>query len=98
VGSRRLWFNPLAEAELQDAAAWYEDRLVGLGARFLAAVRHKTDEILESPTRWPLARGTRRVLMGRYPYAIVYREVSTDAVEIVAVAHVKRRPGYWANR
>lgn len=36
--------------------------------------------------------------MGRFPYAIVYREVSEEEVEIVAVAHLKRRPGYWTGR
>ena len=49
MASRRLRFNPLAEAELQDAASWYEERVGGLGARFIAAVRHRTGEIVESP-------------------------------------------------
>lgn len=70
----------------------------GLGARFIAAIRHRTSEILESPRRWPVIRGARRVLVGAYPYAIVYREVSDDEIEIVAVAHLKRRQGYWAPR
>ena len=75
VASRNLRFNPLAEAELQDAASWYEERVGGLGARFVAAVRHRASEIIESPHRWPLIRGVRRVLVGAYPYAIIYREV-----------------------
>lgn len=88
----------MAEAELQDAAAWYDERSPGLGLRFVVAVRTKSDEILESPQRWALAAGSRRVLMGRFPYAIVYREVSEEEIEIVAVAHLKRRPGYWTGR
>jgi plasmid stabilization system protein ParE len=98
VASRRLRFNPLAEAELQDAASWYEERVGGLGARFIAAIRHRANEILESPQRWPLLRGIRRVLVGAYPYAIIYREISDDEIEIVAVAHLNRRQGYWAQR
>src|SRR5882672_11347212 len=54
VASRRLRFNPMAEAELQDAAAWYDERSSGLGLRFVLAVRRKSDEILESPQRWPV--------------------------------------------
>jgi len=87
----------MAEAELQDAAAWYDERSPGLGLRFVLAVHAKTDEIGETPQRWPLAAGTRRVLMGRFPYALVYREVA-DEIEIVAVAHLHRRPAYWSQR
>jgi plasmid stabilization system protein ParE len=87
----------MAEAELQDAAAWYDERSPGLGLRFVLAVRAKVDQVGEAPQRWPLASGTRRVLMGRFPYALVYREVGDD-VEIVALAHLHRRPAYWSNR
>ena len=48
----------MAEAELQDAATWYDERSPGLGLRFVLAVRKKSDEILESPQRWPLAAGS----------------------------------------
>jgi len=98
VASRRLRFNPLAEAELQDAASWYDERVAGLGGRFITAIRHRAAEIVESPRRWPLIRAARRVLVGSYPYATIYREISDDQIEIVAVAHLKRRPGYWAQR
>lgn len=83
---------------MQDAAARYEDLRPGLGLNFVDAVNRKTDEILEAPKRWRIVAGTRRVLMGRFPYGIVYREISDDEVEIVAVAHLKRRSGYWASR
>jgi len=78
VASKRLRFNPMAEAELQDAAAWYEERSPGLGLRFVLAIRKKSDEILEAPERWPLAADSRRVLLGRFPYALVYREISGE--------------------
>jgi len=87
----------MAEAELQDGAAWYDERSPGLGLRFVVAVHAKADEIAEAPQRWPLAAGTRRVLMGRFPYAVVYREVGEE-IEIVAVAHLKRRSAYWSRR
>jgi hypothetical protein len=35
--------------------------------------------------------------MGRFPYALVYREVAEE-IEIVAVAHLKRRSAYWSQR
>jgi len=88
----------MAEAELQDAAAWYDERSPGLGLRFVLTVRRKLDEVLEAPQRWPLADGSRRVLMGRFPYALVCREISDHEIELVAVAHLKRRAGYWTGR
>jgi plasmid stabilization system protein ParE len=88
----------MAEAELQDAAAWYDERSPGLGLRFVLAVHAKADEIAEAPQRWPLAAGTRRVLMGRFPYALAYREVAEEEIEVVAVAHLHRRTAYWSGR
>ena len=88
----------MAEAELQDAAAWYDERSPGLGNRFVRAVRTRIGDIADAPQRWPLAAGTRRVLLGRFPYVLVYREVSEHEIEIVAVAHLHRRPGYWSPR
>ncbi len=65
---RQLTFNPLAEAEFFEAARWYDDHSPGLGGDFVAAVRTATNVVLEAPKRWRLVRGTRRYLMGRFPF------------------------------
>lgn len=100
MSADRFRFHPAAARELGDAATWYEERREGLGLEFLQAVRFKIVGLLEAPARWRLVNGTRRVLLGRFPYAIVYREVPEDAraIEIVAVAHLRRRPQYWSRR
>jgi plasmid stabilization system protein ParE len=98
VPVRRFRFHPAAEVELNEAATWYAERREGLGLEFLAAVREKVAGILDAPKRWRLVNGSRRVLLGRFPYAIVYREVSDEELEIVAVAHYRRRPKYWFDR
>ena len=95
---RQLRFNPLAEAELFEAARWYDERSSGLGADFVDAVYGATKMVLEAPKRWRLVRGTRRYLMGKFPFAIVYREISEEEVEIVAVAHLKQRQRNWSKR
>ena len=33
----------------------------------------------------------------KFPYKVVYRN-QQDGIEIIAVAHGKRRPGYWKGR
>ena len=98
MAGRGTRFNPEAAAELEASASWYEERRPGLGAEFADAVLRKVDEIAEAPHRWRAVRGARRALLSRFPYAIVYREVSEELIEIVAVAHVRRRAGYWADR
>lgn len=37
------------------------------------------------------------MVLHKFPYVIVFRETATT-VEVVAVAHEHRRPGYWRNR
>lgn len=91
-------FHPAAEAEFIAAAEWYDAQRAGLGEEFAGSVRAKIASIMEAPQRWRLIRGTRRVLLGRFPYALVYREMSDNTLEIVAVAHLKRHPTYWSRR
>jgi toxin ParE1/3/4 len=94
----RFRFHPAADAELDEAAQWYEERREGLGVQFVEAVREKIVALLEAPERWRIVNGSRRALLGRFPYAIVYRAVSDNELEIVAVAHYRRSPKYWARR
>lgn len=50
------------------------------------------------PKTWPLFEaGTRRILLKRFPFHVIYRELMDD-VQILAVMHEKRRPGYWRSR
>jgi len=91
-------FLPAAERELDEAAHWYEERREGLGLEFLTVVREKVFALMDAPSRWQMVNGTRRALLEGFPFAVVYREVSDDEIEIVAVAHLRRRPKYWANR
>ena len=52
----------------------------------------------EAPHRYPMTlHGTRRIVLDRFPFNLFYR-VTGDEVVVVAVAHQKRRPGYWASR
>ncbi|TME75332.1 MAG: type II toxin-antitoxin system RelE/ParE family toxin, partial [Chloroflexi bacterium] len=54
--------------------------------------------VVETPERYAAhLKGTRRALFPRYPFSLIYR-VSPEVIEIVAVAHQRRRPGYWRSR
>jgi toxin ParE1/3/4 len=97
---RRLLILPEAEAELGAAATWYESKRAGLGVEFVAAIDSALEWVLENPEGsavWVQGRPFRRHVVGRFPFVIFYR-ISEEAVAVYAVAHAKRRPGYWLGR
>jgi len=89
---------PAAEADYQEALAWYHARSERAATRFEEAVERALIQITEAPARWPLCDPRHRLhRLKRYPYSIVYRSEGGSIV-VVAVAHAKRRPGYWQER
>jgi len=95
----KLRISGRAEAETRSAFLWYLERNARAADRFEAAIEESVAAILETPEAFPeLESGVRRRLVGhRFPYGILYR-VLNDEVQIVAVMHLHRRPGYWKNR
>jgi plasmid stabilization system protein ParE len=72
----RVIYHPAAEAELIQAAEYYERQVPSLGSQFLDAIEDAATGIIESPKRWPLLEnGVRRFLLPRFPFAIYYRTV-----------------------
>lgn len=87
-----------AAEEAREAARWYAARNPLAAAAFEFEVRRAFHEIAEAPGMWPLhLEGTRRFLLDRFPYEVVCR-VRGENVLVVAIAHCKRRPGYWRER
>jgi plasmid stabilization system protein ParE len=89
-----------ASVEFSEAVRWYEARRSGLGGEFFDAVAAIISLIETNPEIGAtISTGgqTRRALVSRFPYQVVYRLRPTETV-IVAVAHLKRRPGYWQDR
>ena len=94
----RVKFHPHARAELRAARNWYHERSPLSAIAFAQTVANATARISEAPTTFPLAdHGTRRFILQRFPFNIFYLPRGNEIV-IVAVAHQKRRPGYWSNR
>lgn len=88
-----------AREEFEAAVQWYEEQRAGLGGEFFDAIVESISLIQDNPEIGTPSdhRRTRRVLVKRFPYQVVYR-VLADEIVIVAVAHSKRRPGYWKIR
>lgn len=87
-----------ARQELEEARSWYERHQRGLGLRFIQTIEAT---ILRS-VRFPLANteivpGIRRALVADFPYMVIYA-VDSEVLQVVAIAHQHRRPGYWQER
>lgn len=94
----RVRFLACAEAELAEAAAYYDRESPGLGSEFLAAVEKSLSRIQAYPLAWPLLSArTRRCRVSRFPYAIVYTPAGSSLL-VVAVMHMRRSPTHWQDR
>lgn len=91
-------FLPPAEEEMIEASDFYEGRSEGLGFEFLDDVQRTIDIVRDYPKIGrSIAADLRRTVMLRFPFSIIYFE-GQDEIVIIAVAHAKRRPGYWRGR
>ena len=92
-------FHFEAEAEHLETVAYYETQRAGLGASYLAEFESLLELVCEAPNRYPVQRdpNIRRAMLRRFPFTVFFRE-SEDAVEVLAVAHHRRRPSYWLGR
>lgn len=92
-----------AVLEGEEAACWYEAQREGLGREFREAFSRSLDVLREglvTGSPWPGLlgeRGVRRIQMGRFPYHVAF-VIGHLGVTVLAVAHQRRRPGYWRNR
>jgi toxin ParE1/3/4 len=87
-----------AQAEFKEAFDFYESRQPGLGDDFTADFERAVAEILQNPSLGRrLAGNVRRWPFHDFPYALIY-QIRPDFILIVAVAHFRRKPGYWRKR
>jgi toxin ParE1/3/4 len=87
-----------AVAEAHAAKVWYHERSPKLAVRFAAELDRAIAQIVEAPNRWsPFSSGTQRYFLKKFPFYVVYRVVG-DVIQVIAVAHGRRRPGYWKTR
>jgi len=88
-------FHDEARLEARD---FYAARNPAAAEAFTAEIERAIDAIGDTPEVWsPYLHGTRRYLLRRFPYSVIDRRAG-DRLEVVAVAHQRRRPGYWRGR
>lgn len=94
----RFRWHGEARAEVNDAASFYKEKQSGLAVRFLDSL----EDALRRIERHPLAyrqveNDVRKCRVTHFPYGVIYR-VRSEYIEILAVMHLRRTPGYWKER
>ena len=92
------WFHPEARTELLESLAYYNLQQAGLGQRFLDSLIEGLNRITAHPELYRVVIGNwRQCRIPRFPYGLIYR-VRNRKIEIIAVMHLHRNPGYWKDR
>jgi plasmid stabilization system protein ParE len=85
--------------EYDDAFDWYLQRSEDAAWDFDHEVDRAFAEIAENPRRWALGtHSCRRYLLKKFLYIVVYRERPSESVQVIALPHTSRKPGYWKHR
>jgi plasmid stabilization system protein ParE len=96
--ARELEYLREAVEEAEAAARWYAERSATAAVEFSAELDAAESAIAQFPEAWPpFNHDTRRYLLRRFPFNVIYR-VEPDRIVILAIAHARRRPGYWMSR
>jgi plasmid stabilization system protein ParE len=91
-------FHPLAKIELNEATDYYEECCPLLGGEFLREVYSAIQRIIVFPKAWSqISKNTRRCLVNRFPYGVIYQIVE-DEIFIIAIFQLNRKPRDFKNR
>lgn len=88
-----------AETEFLEAAAYYEEQQENLGSRFEAALETALAKVSSYPQAAHKFDGPfQKARLRKFPYAAIYRMLDDENLQIIAVMHLHRKPGYWKSR
>jgi plasmid stabilization system protein ParE len=95
---KRLRIQSQAQQEINEAFDWYFKHSPQSADAFLTEIGASIAQIASRPQLYPAyTRNTRRRILANFPYSVVFQE-KDEIILVVAVAHSKRRPGYWRGR
>ncbi len=87
-----------AKRDFNDGLRWYRKQSDQAADNFIKRTLETARLIAADPTRYrQVLPGIRSLHYKKYPYSLIYR-ILPDTIKVYAVAHEKRRPGYWKRR
>jgi hypothetical protein len=91
-------FTDQGKIEFDEAMAFYENRIGGLGLELFLDFEKTLHRLLHFPESAPsVSQGVRKAVLSNFPFNIIY-QIENDVLFILAFMHQKRKPGYWKNR
>ena len=94
-----LQYHKAASQEVREAYLWYAERDRKTARLFASEIKLAIEKIRRSPKRWPRYDGSvRRYVLHGFPFQIIYYLDTAGSVFVLAVAHTRKRPGYWTHR
>lgn len=91
--------HPEAFQEVDEVASFYKERQPGLEKRFLEALEDAIVRIRRNPLMYRRVEGeVRKCRVLHFPYGVIYRVDEKNCLEVLAVMHLRRQPGYWKSR
>lgn len=92
-------FHEEAAAEYDAVFDWYLKQSPNAAIKFDAEMDRALAHIRQAPRRWTSGpNSTRRFLLRQFPFVVIYRELTPAQIQIVAISHTSRKPGYWMAR
>lgn len=93
-----LQYHEAAEEELLNEIGYLELQAQELGRRFFAEIRRVEDRIIQFPqSAQEIRPGIRKSILRTFQYSLIY-SIEPEGILVLAVAHHRRRPGYWIGR
>ena len=95
---KRIRIQSQAQREINEAFDWYFKRNPEAADAFLTEIGASLTQIASRPQLYPAyTKSSRKRVLANFPYSVIFQE-KDDFILVVAVAHAKRRPGYWRGR
>ena len=99
----KLKFHPSARIELVEAIAYHERQRPGYGAKFESELDSVVERIVQLPQSgaslagYPQELNIQAFHLATFRYSLIVANTAGEQT-VYAVAHQRKRPGYWKTR
>jgi plasmid stabilization system protein ParE len=91
-------YHPGARRDFDESFDWYAERSIQAAMRFANAIDVALSAIAADPERFgAIDEVHRECPITQFPFRVVY-QIMGNRIVVAAIAHAKRRPGYWRGR
>ena len=98
MARKKVEFHEEASREALAAFEWYFERSESAASQFAEELGRALERIASAPRRWPEhSSDVRKFTLHRFPFVIFHQEHAVK-IQVLAVAHARRRLGYWRTR